>query len=108
MAGSPSPAHLSGHHRDTVQKILQHPLSRNIEWRDVVSLLQAIGTVDVHRDNKVEVHVGSQTAFFDVPTHKMSGSPPVVDLRRMLTAAGYRGVATEIARVDQPLSPSLR
>ena len=89
MASPPGPTHLSGHHRNTVQKILQHPTSHNIEWHDVVSLLEAIGTVEVHRDNKVEVHVGSQTGFLDVPAHKDIGVETVVDLRRMLNAAGY-------------------
>ena len=32
-------AHLSSHHRDTIEKIFSHPPSRNIEWRQVVSLL---------------------------------------------------------------------
>ena len=42
-----------------MREILQHPTSHNIEWHDVVSLLEAIGTVEVHRDNKVEIHVDS-------------------------------------------------
>ena len=89
MASPSGPRHLSGHHRETVQKILQHPTSHNIEWHDVVSLLEAIGTVEAHRDNKIEVQVGSQTGFFDVPAHKDIEVETVVDLRRMLTAAGY-------------------
>ena len=35
---------LSNHHRDTLAKIFQHPTSHNIEWPDVVSLLNAVGT----------------------------------------------------------------
>ena len=90
MSSPSGPGHLSGHHRDTVQKILQHPAGHNIEWHDVVSLLEAIGTVEPHRDNKVKVHVGSQIGFFDVPAHKDIEVETVVDLRRMLTSAGYR------------------
>ena len=37
-------AHLNNHHRDTVEKIFSHPTSRNIEWRQVLSLLETIGT----------------------------------------------------------------
>ena len=94
MASPSGPRHLSGHHRATVQKILQHPTSHNIEWHDVVSLLEAIGTVEAHRDNKIEVQVGSQTGFFDVPAHKNIEVDTVIDLRRLLTAAGY-GVETQ-------------
>ena len=32
---------LSHHHRDTLQRILSHPASGNIEWRQVLSLLNA-------------------------------------------------------------------
>lgn len=43
----------------------------------------------MHRDIKIEVHVGPETGFFDVPAHKDIEVETVVDLRRMLTAAGY-------------------
>jgi hypothetical protein len=81
--------HLSGHHRDTLEKIMRHPASHNIEWREVVSLLEAVGTVENRHDHKVEVRVGSRVAFFDVPAHKDVDLETVVDLRRMLTTAGY-------------------
>jgi hypothetical protein len=35
------------------------------------------------------VTVGSETEFFDVPPHKDIGTQTVVDLRRMLSSAGY-------------------
>jgi hypothetical protein len=38
-------AHLSSHHRDTVEKIFAQSASHNVEWPEVVSLLEAIGTV---------------------------------------------------------------
>jgi hypothetical protein len=40
--GIPMEAHLSSRHRDTVERIFSHPPSRNIEWREVVSLLETI------------------------------------------------------------------
>jgi hypothetical protein len=91
MASPTGPAHLSGHHRDTVRKIMQHPTSHNIEWHDVLSLLRAIGTLEQHRDNKVEVQVGSQTAFLDMPAHKDVEAETVVALRHLLGGAGYGG-----------------
>ncbi|MDT5131610.1 MAG: hypothetical protein QOE41_921, partial [Mycobacterium sp.] len=35
-------AHLSSHHRDTIRKIFSHPASGNIEWRQVLSLLETL------------------------------------------------------------------
>ncbi len=89
MTSTSGPMHLSSHHRNTLHKLLQHPAGHNIEWHDVLSLLEAVGSVVDHRDGKVAVTVGSETRFFDVPTHKDIDVQTVVDLRRMLTTAGY-------------------
>ena len=38
-------AHLSNHHRNTLRQLFQHPVSHNIDWRAVVSLLEAVGSI---------------------------------------------------------------
>ncbi len=89
MTSSPEPAHLDNRHRNTLRQIFQHPVSHNIEWRAVTSLLEAVGTVTVHHDGKLTVTIGSQTEIFDPPAGKDIDVQMVVDLRRMLTEAGY-------------------
>ena len=89
MSSPSEPVHLSNHHRNTLRQILEHPVSHNVEWRAVVSLLEVVGSVVEHHDGKVAVTVGSQTEFFDPPAHKDIDTQAVVDLRRMLSAAGY-------------------
>ena len=89
MSATPGPVHLSGHHRTTLQKILQHPVGHNIEWQDVLSLLRVVGSVAEHHDGKVAVTIGADSRVFDVPADKDLDVDAVVDLRRMLTAAGY-------------------
>jgi len=89
MSSSPGPPHLDNHHRTTLRQIFQHPVSHNIEWRSVMSLLEAVGTVAVHHDGKVAVTVGSQTEFLDPPAGKDVDAQMVLDLRRMLGSAGY-------------------
>jgi hypothetical protein len=89
MSSTSEPAHLNNHHRNTLRQIFQHPASHNIEWHAVVSLLEAIGSVVEHRDGMVAVTVGSESEFFDVPAHKDIDTQTVVDLRRMLSSAGY-------------------
>ena len=54
MGPAAEPTDLSSHHRSTLNKIFQHPASHNIDWRDVVPLLNAVGSVERHRDNKIE------------------------------------------------------
>ena len=83
------PMHLNNRHRDTVAKILQHPASHNVEWHAVLSLLQYIGQVDERHDGRFKVTIGGETEIFDKPKHKNIDEQQVVDLRRMLRAAGY-------------------
>ena len=90
---TPEPEHLSNHHRNTLRELFQHPVSHNIEWRAVVSLLEAVGSVTEHRDGKLAVTIGSQTEFFDRPPGKDIDAQAVIDLRRMLSAAGFRAEA---------------
>ena len=55
----------------------------------MVSLLEAVGSVEDHHDGTVVVTVGSETGYFDRPAHKDIDVQTVVDLRRMLNDAGY-------------------
>lgn len=86
---SPEPEHLDGRHRDTLRKIFEHPVSHNIEWREVMSLLQAVGTATERHDGKVAVRVGPEQEFLEPPAGKDIDTQMVLDLRRMLSDAGY-------------------
>ena len=37
--------HLDHHHQVTVQGIFRHPVGHNIEWHDVLSLLDKVGNI---------------------------------------------------------------
>jgi hypothetical protein len=89
MPLTPEPEHLSNHHRNTLRQLFQHPVSHNIEWIAVVSLLEAVGSVTEQPHGKVAVALGSETEFFDPPAHKDIDTQAIVDLRRMLSGAGY-------------------
>ena len=95
MSSTPEPAHLSNHHRNTLRQLFRHPVSHNIEWQAVMSLLEAVGSVVEHRDGKVAVTVGPNTEFFDPPAHKDIDTQAVIDLRQMLSSAGYGPEAKE-------------
>jgi hypothetical protein len=96
-------AHLSSHHRDTIKMIFSHPPSRNIEWRQVVSLLETIGTVTHQHNGKLKVALGSETEVLPAPHGMDVDVQVVVDLRRMLGQAGFTpegspAVADQMAR----------
>jgi hypothetical protein len=78
---------LNNRHRDTLEKIFRHPASGNLDWRHVVSLLDAVGTVEEDGAN-VKVTLGGETQMLRRPKGKDIDTQMVVDLRRMLTEAG--------------------
>ena len=86
---SPEPEHLSNRHRNTLRQIFQHPVSHNIDWQAVLSLLEAVGSATRSHDGKIAVTLGTQTEYLDPPPGKDVDEQLVVDLRRMLSAAGY-------------------
>ena len=54
-------ARLSNRHRDTVARIFSQPPTGTIEGREVVSLLEAVGTVTHERNGKLNVALGPET-----------------------------------------------
>jgi hypothetical protein len=85
----PDSVRLSAAHRDTLASIFRHPTSHNIEWHDVLSLLEAVGSVTERHEGKYTVTVGTVTEVIERPRHKDIDTDEVADLRRMLTQAGY-------------------
>ena len=81
-------AELNHHHRVTLEKIFSHPLSGNLEWRQVLSLLAAVGTVTQEHNGKVKVELGGETEVLRPPNDKDVDRQMIVDLRRLLTNAG--------------------
>ncbi|MCU1482463.1 MAG: hypothetical protein JWQ19_3249 [Subtercola sp.] len=83
------PVGMSNNHYETLSQIFQHPTSHNIEWRAVLSLLEELGTAEEKHDGKFHVTLGDETETFDRPRDKDIDVQMVVDLRRMLSGAGY-------------------
>ncbi|MHB2029384.1 MAG: hypothetical protein ACYCPT_11280 [Acidimicrobiales bacterium] len=73
MPVGPEHVRLNNHHRATLAKIFQHPTSRNIEWLDVLSLMEAMATIDESHDGKYIVTLG-RSETFDRSTIKASTS----------------------------------
>jgi hypothetical protein len=81
-------ADLNNRHRDTLERIFRHPSSGNVEWRQVLSLLEAVGTTTEESNGKVKVTLGQETEVLQPPDDKDIDQQMIVDLRRMLTSAG--------------------
>jgi hypothetical protein len=89
MSTTSGPLPLNSHHRRTLEQILQHPVSHNIEWPAVLSLLEAVGSVKESHDGKYVVTIGTETETIERPRNKDIDTELVVDLRRLLHNAGY-------------------
>ena len=95
MSSPPEPKHIAGHHRDTLLQIFQHPTSHNVEWHDVISLLETVGSVEQRHDDMFVFRIGEEREVLRRPKEKDMDTQQLVDLRRMLTSAGYDTVVAE-------------
>jgi len=78
---------IRGDHRATLEKILRHPAGGNIEWREVRSLLDAIGATMEEHNGKLKVTLGGETEVLEPPRGKDIDAQMIVNLRRMFTRA---------------------
>jgi hypothetical protein len=81
-------ADLDSEHRNTHKRIFGHPSSGNIEWRQVRSLLEVVGTATEEHNGKLKVNLGDETEVLQPPHGKDIDQQMIVDLRRMLSRAG--------------------
>jgi len=80
--------HLNGHHRKTLAAIFQHPLSHNLEWHDVLSLIDHVGGTSTRDGGGHDLTIGEDRLFLGpVHDHDLTGEQ-VRDLRAFLTRAG--------------------
>jgi thiamine biosynthesis lipoprotein ApbE len=79
---------LDAHHRKTVEKLFAHPIGHNIQWHDVLSLLEAVAEVDESHEGRFKITLGPETQTLAAPRGPDIDTQMVVDLRRMLKGAG--------------------
>ena len=79
---------LSNRHRDTLEQIFERPSSGNVEWQEVLALLEAVGDVVEAPNGRYRVTLGEETEVFDRPHGNDVDVQELVDLRRMLRNAG--------------------
>ena len=90
-----APEQLNSHQRDTLAHIFRHPLSHNLEWHTVLSLLEAVGTVHETHKGHLLVTIGNATQSFEGPHHKDIEAEQLATLRRLLRQAGYAPETTD-------------
>jgi hypothetical protein len=88
-AVAPGRAPIHGAHLRTLEALFRHPTAHNLEWMDVVSLIEKIGTVHQKANDKFAFDVGAEHYQMHKPHTKDLTSSEVVDLRHFLQRAGW-------------------
>ncbi len=80
---------VTGHDRRTLDAIFRHPLAHNLELRDVVTLMAAIGRAEEKSNGELSFEVGGERLVMAKPHGKDLSSSSVQDLRHLLTKTGW-------------------
>jgi hypothetical protein len=75
-------------HERTLGMLFEHPLPHNIEWRDVVRMLESLGTAVDGTSDSLHVTVNNETVVLHRPKHKDVAADQVMELRHFLRRAG--------------------
>ncbi|MGO9991795.1 MAG: hypothetical protein ACLPTF_04670 [Steroidobacteraceae bacterium] len=99
---------IHGTHLRTLEALFRHPPAHNLEWMDVVALIEKIGVVHEKGGNKFSFDVGGAHYLMHKPHTKELTSSEVVDLRHFLQRAGWSPDAPSQATAHpEPAAPTL-
>ena len=79
---------LDSHHRVTADRIFRHPMSRNIQWHDVTSLLESLGECRETTHGSYEFKADGVIQIFPGPLGRDLSEQHVSDMRKVLRRAG--------------------
>lgn len=80
--------HLNHKQHSALEKVYAHPVAHNLTWHEVRTLLDSVGEVEEKHNGSWRITIAGQVEVFDPNHGKELDVEQVMDLRRMLTAAG--------------------
>jgi len=96
----------TGADRRTLDAIFQHPLAHGLSWREVVLLINAIGSAEERHNGEFMLSVGAERMPMRRPHNKDLTAPEVMELRHFLVRAGWSPDAKPKSAEDSaPQSP---
>jgi hypothetical protein len=112
QSGQEVPSHgrtaIHGAHLRTLEALFRHPTAHNLEWMDVVALIEKIGAAHQEANDKFAFDVGGEHYRMHKPHTKDLTSSEVVDLRHFLQRAGWSPEApSQAAARPEPPAPTL-
>ncbi len=88
-AASQGSTALHGAHLRTLEALFRHPPAHNLEWMDVIALIEKIGAVRKAGGNSFSFDVGEEHFLMHKPHSKDLTPSQVVDLRHFLQRSGW-------------------
>jgi len=79
---------LDHHNRQTAERLFRHPTSHNIQWHDVMSLLEATGEGRETTHGSYEIMVNGEPELIHGPLGRELNDQQVVDVRKVLRHLG--------------------
>ena len=99
---------LHGAHLRTLEAVFRHPPAHNLEWMDVVALIEKLGTVHEKGNNRFTFDIGGEHHLMHKPRTKELTGSEVVELRHFLHRAGWSPEGSSGAALPRdPAAPSL-
>lgn len=80
--------HRAAAHQRTLEMLFEHPMSHNIEWRDVKHLLDSLGTTTPGGHDTVHATINGRTAMLHDTARKTLTAEQVAQLRHFLRDVG--------------------
>ncbi len=84
----------------TLNALFRHPIASNLAWLDVLSLFEKIGTISDKAHNDVAFDVAGEHLAMRKPHNKDLTKAEVMDVRHMLTKAGWSPLTPPPAMSD--------
>ena len=100
-------ATVTGADRRTLDAIFRHPLAHSLEWREIVSLFNAIGGSEEKHNGEFELRAGEHAMAMKKPHTKDVTGQEVMDLRHFLERSGWSPTAKAQEPSAEATAPSL-
>ena len=87
-------SHRAGGHERVLGMVFEHPTSHNIEWRDFVHMLGALGQVVEEPNGSLHFTVNGETLVLHRPKHKDLEEEQIMHVRHFFRKVGIEPPAT--------------
>jgi hypothetical protein len=96
---------VTGQDRRTLDGIFRHPLAHNLAWREVLALFRVIGGAEEKANGDLVFSAGGEHMTVKSHHTKDLTGQVVIDLRHLLTHAGWSASGSAPSAADAPSQP---